>query len=609
MILRILGSAAIAGALLAFDIVLLTLFLNPQVTLRKDGPALLLALFLPYTVASALGLWALALLGALVRGWPQTLRPPIPGLPWFTTLTTVALIAATTLFTFNLVHYRHSVPLEVLPALTASALSLAAACLVLVAVGVDALIFPWRARGVSAAFVVLAASSSAVVPLALRPRPVEHVRAVPVALETVQPARRVVLVGLDGLGPAQLRDVVGRGQAPAFAQLLRRGTHGPLATLRPTEGPPIWTTIMTGRLPRDHGVKSFATYRLRGSDTVYELLPRGALVGLLERASLVSTSPVTSAARRRRALWNAVNAFGIASGTVRVWGTHPPERVQGFTLSPYFHLLSKDPARARAAMHPGALAQEVNARAVFAEDIDAATLSRFLDVSAEVKDDRVPWRRDLLERALAPDLTYERAGSVLQAAYDPPFFATYFYGLDVVGHTFTRFAQPDLFGDVRPEERRRYGGVVDAYTRHLEQVVAGLAASLRSGDVLLLVSGYGMEPLPQWRRAWEAVFGDPMSSGTHGGAPDGLLLAVGDGIKPGASFAGASVLDVTPTVLYLMGLPVARDMEGRVLTEIVTEDFARSHPLTYIPSYEQLAVTPFTGEILQDLPPLPDEAP
>jgi predicted AlkP superfamily phosphohydrolase/phosphomutase len=252
--------------------------------------------------------------------------------------------------------------------------------------------------------------------------------------------------------------------------------------------------------------------------------------------------------------------------------------------------------------------KEVSARAVDPADIDAAMLSRFLDVSVEVKDDRVPWRRDLLERALAPDLTYERAGAVMQAAYDPPFFATYFYGLDVVGHAFTRFAQPDLFGDVREEERRRYGGVVDAYTRYLDQVIAQFAASLRPGDVLLVVSGYGMEPLPQWRRVWEELFGDPMRSGTHGGAPDGLLLAVGGGIRPGSVFLGGSVLDVTPTVLYLMGLPVARDMEGRVLTEIVTEDFARSHPLTFIPSYEHLAVTPFTGP-LTELPPLPNEVP
>ena len=88
-----------------------------------------------------------------------------------------------------------------------------------------------------------------------------------------------------------------------------------------------WTTVFTGRLPRDHGVKSFAAYRLRGSPTVYELLPKGALVTLLERASLVSTSPVTAASRKRLALWNALNAFGIQAGVVRFWGTHPPEHV------------------------------------------------------------------------------------------------------------------------------------------------------------------------------------------------------------------------------------------------------------------------------------------
>ena len=60
-------------------------------------------------------------------------------------------------------------------------------------------------------------------------------------------------------------------------------------------------------------------------------------------------------------------------------------------------------------------------------------------------------------------------------------------------------------------------------------------------------------------------------SGTHADAPDGLLLAVGDGIRAGAMLHGASVLDVAPTILYLMGLPVARDMEGRVLTEMLDE--------------------------------------
>ena len=54
---------------------------------------------------------------------------------------------------------------------------------------------------------------------------------------------------------------------------------------------------------------------------------------------------------------------------------------------------------------------------------------------------------------------------------------------------------------------------------------------------------------------------------------------------------GASVLEVAPTILYLMGLPVARDMEGIVLTGMLDPSFGRRHPVTYIPSYESLAVT------------------
>ena len=53
---------------------------------------------------------------------------------------------------------------------------------------------------------------------------------------------------------------------------------------------------------------------------------------------------------------------------------------------------------------------------------------------------------------------------------------------------------------------------------------------------------------------------------------------------------------MAPTALYLMGLPVGRDMEGRVATEIIEPAFAVDTPVTFIPSYESLAVT--------DVPPI-----
>ena len=54
----------------------------------------------------------------------------------------------------------------------------------------------------------------------------------------------MILVGADGLGPDFVREGIAKGTLPAFAYLLRHGAHGPLATLRPTEAPAIWTSIL-----------------------------------------------------------------------------------------------------------------------------------------------------------------------------------------------------------------------------------------------------------------------------------------------------------------------------------------------------------------------------
>jgi predicted AlkP superfamily phosphohydrolase/phosphomutase len=611
---RILASAALASSLLATDLVLLTLFLNPDATLRRDGPALLLSLFLPYALAGTAVLGAAAVLAASLFASDAAVagkgrrREMVQGLPWFGGLALLAVLAGAALFWFNLFSYRHSMPLEFLRGLAVASACLSGAALVLAVVGLDARLFPHRSRGLPSALAVLAAGSAVAMPLALRPEPRARERATPVRLEPRAPLRRVTLIGLDGLGPAQLRDAVARGKLPALARIMRRGAHGPLATLRPTEGPAIWTTVFTGRLPRDHGVKSYDSYRLRGSPATFEALPKGARISLLERTGLVTRSTVASTSRQRRALWNALNAFGIPAGVVRFWGTFPPERLHGFMLSHYFHLLEHDGARVRETLHPADLLEEVRARVVTPGDVDRALLSEFVDLSVELPRDPVPWRRELVERALAPDLTYHRAGAVLRAAYDPAFFATYYHGLDVVGHAFTRFAHPDRFGNVAVEEARRYGGVCDAYAEMISRWIGEEAQSLGPGEVLLVVSGHGMEPVPVWRRLMTTLEGGTPASGTHVSAPDGVLLAVGDGIRAGAVLQQASVLDVAPTILYLMGLPVARDMEGRVLTEMLEEQFTRAHHLSFVPSYEAVAAT---GEVVpastSDLPPLPEE--
>ena len=139
MLRRTLVSAALASSLFAADLVLLTLFLNPDAAPGRDGRA------------------AGAVAAPALRGWPgppssgcswrpgrcsagssDTPRPPLPGLPWLTPLALIAVAAAAALFWLNLLSYRYSIPAELVRAVAASAVSLTASALVLLAVQIDA---------------------------------------------------------------------------------------------------------------------------------------------------------------------------------------------------------------------------------------------------------------------------------------------------------------------------------------------------------------------------------------------------------------------------------------------------------------------------------------
>ena len=47
------------------------------------------------------------------------------------------------------------------------------------------------------------------------------------------------------------------------------------------------------------------------------------------------------------------------------------------------------------------------------------------------------------------------------------------------------------------------------------------------------------------------------------------------------------MVDVTPTVLYYLGLPVGRDMDGFARTDIFRREFTSERPITFIPTYDR----------------------
>jgi len=69
---------------------------------------------------------------------------------------------------------------------------------------------------------------------------------------------------------------------------------------------------------------------------------------------------------------------------------------------------------------------------------------------------------------------------------------------------------------------------------------------------------------------------NPFTEGGH--TLQGILLAAGPDVRA-ARIAGASLVDVAPTVLHLLGQPVPPDMDGRVLVEAFDPDYFARRPV------------------------------
>jgi len=97
--------------------------------------------------------------------------------------------------------------------------------------------------------------------------------------------------------------------------------------------------------------------------------------------------------------------------------------------------------------------------------------------------------------------------------------------------------------------------------------------------VFLPASPYGR--FTEYEFASNRLTSEPTGiSGTH--HIDGVLFMKGPGIKQSATIQGAEIQDIAPTILYCMGLPIPREMDGKVLSNAFTEEFVSSNPPRFV---------------------------
>ena len=69
-------------------------------------------------------------------------------------------------------------------------------------------------------------------------------------------------------------------------------------------------------------------------------------------------------------------------------------------------------------------------------------------------------------------------------------------------------------------------------------------------------------------------------SGTH--EPEGIFIAYGRSFKKGYKVKNANIIDLAPTLLYLLGVHIPKGMDGKVLKDIFVDGYLESHLILYI---------------------------
>ncbi len=382
---------------------------------------------------------------------------------------------------------------------------------------------------------------------------------------------------LDGASLEYVWPRAAGGRLPNFARLLETGASMALATVRPTGPDPVWAAVATGMYPATNGVRSPSEYYVRGDTRSFALLPDYCFSHVLVHLGFLRREPNSSASLGVRPLWSILADAGIPAGIVRWPLTFPAQPVHGFVLSDRFHLLL------------GSFL-ELDDSAAYPSSVLPVARNAFAD-PAETPE----WVPSPVSAGSAPaspeasaglrDRFYSRAMRDLRAEWPVQFSAVRYQGLDTVGHYNLLYTQPRDVGGASEEERRLRVQVIDRYYGYIDSEIGDALAGLLPGDLLLVVSGFGMEPPNVVKRLIARLLGDPMN-GTHERAPDGFLLAYGTAVEPGRHQRG-SIVDVTPTVLYFLGLPVGRDMDGYARPDLFKSTFTTGRPIAFVPTHNR----------------------
>lgn len=376
------------------------------------------------------------------------------------------------------------------------------------------------------------------------------------------------------------------GKLPHLSQLMQKGAYGNLYTIQPSLSPVLWTSVATGVSPRRHGILAFAKPRTR-----------------IQKIVNTTRQLYSNADRNVRALWNLLSEHGRQVMMVGYHNTYPAEEVEGLMVSSYLvhqHMVRTLQKRteveegfSRGLIHPYEFLKEVLSMQRPMEDATPEELARFAIMEPQESD--VPpskdaacgeaTRREFLRRAYLYDTFHADVARRFLPRIEPDVMALHFQGMDWAAHYFLFFHEPEPsallnwpkdVSNALSGERRKHRNTVKAFYEYADEWLGRFLELRDPGTGVLVLSDHGFEPEHNCER-----------TGYHDEAPPGIVVIEGPGVRRGERLSSATIYDILPTLMASLGLPVARDLDGRVLHEAFCSDALPPDSIAYVDTYEK----------------------
>jgi predicted AlkP superfamily phosphohydrolase/phosphomutase/Flp pilus assembly protein TadD len=369
-------------------------------------------------------------------------------------------------------------------------------------------------------------------------------------------AKKVLVVGWDAADWKIINPLLDAGLMPALEGLINKGAMGNIATLDPPLSPILWTSIATGKTADKHGILNF-------------IEPDPTTSGL---------RPVSVTSRKVKAIWNILTQEGFKTHLVGWWPSHPAEPINGVCVSNFFQKQPKgkdDPwTLPKGSVHPEELGDLLNQFRIELSEITSAMLLPFVPDAAKVDQDKDKSLHSIAAH-IAEASSLHAASTWILENKDWDFMGVYFDTIDHFCHGFMKFYPPRMDG-IPEEYFNLYKEVINGAYRFQDMMLERTLKLAGNDATVILLSDHGFhsdhlrpKKLPQ----------EPIAPALEH-SPYGILCISGPEIQEDERIFGATLLDITPTILTLFGLPIGRDMDGKPLLqafkEPVTPDYIES---------------------------------